>query len=47
MEIRVTEKLSDAEVMAEVVRGGSLKAHKGLNVPTVTLKFDDLMPKVR
>merc|ERR1719181_1782614 len=33
MKVTVTEKLSDTELKVKVVRGGTLKARKGVNVP--------------
>jgi len=33
MSVKVTEKLSDTELKVQVVRGGKLKARKGVNVP--------------
>ena len=37
MEVRVTEKCSDTEMRVVVVRGGTLKARKGINVPDVEI----------
>jgi pyruvate kinase len=45
MEILVTGKSSPTEVTCEVIRGGELKSRKGLNIPTVTIQFEDLMEK--
>jgi pyruvate kinase len=45
MELRVTEKHSPTEVTCVVVRGGALRAHKGLNVPSVAVPFPDLLEK--
>merc|ERR1719515_701166 len=33
MEVKVTEKVSDTELKVQIVRGGKLKARKGVNVP--------------
>eukprot|EP00812_Abedinium_dasypus_P015558 NODE_918_length_1310_cov_286.557769.p1 GENE.NODE_918_length_1310_cov_286.557769~~NODE_918_length_1310_cov_286.557769.p1 ORF type:complete len:274 (+),score=67.83 NODE_918_length_1310_cov_286.557769:3-824(+) len=33
MEVKVTEKVSNTELKVEVIRGGKLKARKGVNVP--------------
>merc|ERR1719216_149300 len=33
MEVVVTEKLSDTELKVKIIRGGKLKARKGVNVP--------------
>jgi len=33
MEVKVTQKISDTELKVQVVRGGKLKARKGVNVP--------------
>jgi len=33
MEVKVTEKLSEKELKVQIVRGGKLKARKGVNVP--------------
>mmetsp|Transcript_65605 Transcript_65605/g.147997 ORF Transcript_65605/g.147997 Transcript_65605/m.147997 type:complete len:1259 (+) Transcript_65605:81-3857(+) len=33
MEVKVTEKISDAELKVQITRGGLLKARKGVNVP--------------
>lgn len=45
MEIKVVEKIGEMEALCVVVRGGELKARKGLNVPTVVIHFDDILPK--
>jgi len=37
MEVVVTEKLSDTELKVKVVRGGKLKARKGVNVPDIEI----------
>jgi len=37
MEVTVTEKLSDTELKVKVVRGGKLKARKGVNVPDIEI----------
>merc|ERR1719440_1905334 len=33
MEVKVTEKISDTECKVQIIRGGKLKARKGVNVP--------------
>merc|ERR550539_1487205 len=33
MEVKVTEKVSESELKVQVIRGGKLKARKGVNVP--------------
>ncbi|CAK8985690.1 unnamed protein product [Durusdinium trenchii] len=45
MEVRVVEKLSDTELKVKVVRGGKLKARKGVNVPTVQIDCAALTEK--
>merc|ERR1719409_2314360 len=37
MKVHVVEKLSDTELKVKVVRGGKLKARKGVNVPDVEI----------
>merc|ERR550534_3023538 len=37
MEVRVVEKLSDTEMKVEIVRGGTLKARKGVNAPDIEI----------
>merc|ERR1740129_822830 len=37
MEVKVTEKISDKELKVQVVRGGKLKARKGVNVPDIEI----------
>jgi len=45
MEVKVTEKISDTELKVRVVRGGKLKARKGVNVPTVQIDCAALTEK--
>eukprot|EP00438_Fugacium_kawagutii_P004646 Skav211955 [mRNA] locus=scaffold1559:121806:125304:- [translate_table: standard] len=45
MEVKVTEKISDTELKVKVVRGGKLKARKGVNVPTVQIDCAALTEK--
>mmetsp|Transcript_73570 Transcript_73570/g.212933 ORF Transcript_73570/g.212933 Transcript_73570/m.212933 type:complete len:500 (+) Transcript_73570:109-1608(+) len=45
MEVKVIEKLSDTELKVEVVRGGKLKARKGVNVPDVEIDCAALTEK--
>ncbi len=45
MELCVIEKHSPTEVTCVVARGGALRAHKGLNVPSVVVPFPDLLEK--
>merc|ERR1719409_2279384 len=37
MKVSVVEKLSDTELKVKVIRGGKLKARKGVNVPDVEI----------
>ena len=45
--LRVTERVSDTEVKAEVLVGGRMKARQGVNVPDLDLKFSALTAKDR
>merc|ERR1719277_993869 len=45
METKVVEKLSDKEVKVEIIRGGKLKARKGVNVPDVEIDCAALTKK--
>jgi len=45
MEVKVTEKLSDTELKVEIVRGGKLKARKGVNVPDIEIACAALTEK--
>merc|ERR550537_1952569 len=45
MEVRVTEKLSNTELKVQVVRGGKLKARKGVNVPDLEIDCAALTEK--
>merc|ERR1719330_1091852 len=45
MEVQVVEKLSDTELKVKVVRGGKLKARKGVNVPDVEIDCAALTEK--
>mmetsp|Transcript_20638 Transcript_20638/g.47329 ORF Transcript_20638/g.47329 Transcript_20638/m.47329 type:complete len:1250 (-) Transcript_20638:104-3853(-) len=45
MEVVVTEKLSDTELKVKVVRGGTLKARKGVNVPDLEIDCAALTSK--
>jgi len=45
MEVVVTEKLSNTELKVKVVRGGLLKARKGVNVPDIEIKCAALTKK--
>merc|ERR550537_655825 len=45
MEVRVTEKLSNTELKVKVIRGGKLKARKGVNVPDVEIDCAALTEK--
>jgi len=47
MEVRVTQRLSDVTVLAEVVVGGSLKSRKGINVPELQIDCSALTVKDR
>merc|ERR1719230_882492 len=37
MEVKVTQKVSSTELKVEIVRGGKLKARKGVNVPDIEI----------
>merc|ERR1719326_2007476 len=37
MKVNVVEKISDTEIKCQIVRGGKLKARKGVNVPDVEI----------
>merc|ERR1719324_2098226 len=45
MKVCVTEKLSDRELRVKVVRGGKLKARKGVNVPDCEIDCSALTKK--
>merc|ERR1719230_1785754 len=45
MEVRVEEKLSDTEVKVKIIRGGKLKARKGVNVPDIEIACAALTEK--
>merc|ERR1719330_1100703 len=45
MEVKVAEKVSDTELKVQVVRGGKLKARKGVNVPGVEIDCAALTEK--
>ncbi|CAJ1402073.1 unnamed protein product [Effrenium voratum] len=45
MEVKVVEKCSETELKVKVVRGGKLKARKGVNVPTVQIDCAALTEK--
>jgi len=45
MEVVVTEKLSDTELKVKVIRGGRLKARKGVNVPDIEIDCAALTEK--
>merc|ERR1719517_118411 len=45
MKVNVTEKLSDTELKVRIVRGGVLKARKGVNVPDVEIDCAALTEK--
>ena len=42
---RVTKRISDTEIEVEVVNGGKLKEHKGINLPGLLLHFNDILEK--
>ena len=44
-EVVVTEKISDTELKVKVVRGGNLKARKGVNVPDLEIDCAALTSK--
>jgi pyruvate kinase len=45
MKVKVVEKISDTELKVEVIRGGKLKARKGVNVPDVEIDCAALTEK--
>merc|ERR1719321_2605416 len=45
MEVAVTEKLSNTELKVKVIRGGKLKARKGVNVPDIEIDCAALTAK--
>merc|ERR1719440_1830448 len=45
MEVKVTEKISDTECKCQVIRGGKLKARKGVNVPDIEIDCPALTKK--
>eukprot|EP00927_Polykrikos_kofoidii_P058213 TRINITY_DN525_c0_g1_i2.p1 TRINITY_DN525_c0_g1~~TRINITY_DN525_c0_g1_i2.p1 ORF type:complete len:1274 (+),score=311.01 TRINITY_DN525_c0_g1_i2:526-3822(+) len=45
MEVKVTEKVSDTELKVIIIRGGTLKARKGVNVPDVEIDCAALTTK--
>merc|ERR1719230_2272090 len=45
MEVRVEEKLSDTELKVKIIRGGLLKARKGVNVPDIEIACAALTEK--
>ena len=45
MKVNVVEKLSDTELKVKVIRGGKLKARKGVNVPDVEIDCAALTTK--
>merc|ERR1719330_2094054 len=45
MEVKVVQKLSDKELKVKVVRGGKLKARKGVNVPDIQIDCAALTEK--
>merc|ERR1719359_361562 len=45
MKVKVVEKLSDTELKVKVVRGGKLKARKGVNVPDAEIDCAALTTK--
>merc|ERR1719161_1836975 len=45
MEVKVTEKISDTEVKVQIMRGGLLKARKGVNVPDAEIDCAALTEK--
>ncbi|CAE8603624.1 unnamed protein product, partial [Polarella glacialis] len=45
MEVRVVEKLSDTELKVLVIRGGTLKARKGVNCPDIEIDCAALTEK--
>merc|ERR1719321_598685 len=45
MEVKVTEKVSDTELKVQILRGGKLKARKGVNVPDIEIDCAALTEK--
>ncbi|CAE8591614.1 unnamed protein product [Polarella glacialis] len=45
MKVHITEKISDTELKVKVIRGGLLKARKGVNVPDVEIDCAALTEK--
>merc|ERR1719282_982235 len=45
MEVKVTEKVSATELKVQIIRGGKLKARKGVNVPDVEIDCAALTTK--
>merc|ERR1719171_2481135 len=45
MEIKVVEKISDTETKCQIIRGGKLKARKGVNVPDIEIDCPALTKK--
>merc|ERR1719310_2322525 len=45
MKVNVVEKLSDTELKVKVIRGGKLKARKGVNVPDIEIDCTALTEK--
>merc|ERR1719230_1903604 len=45
MEVKVTQKVSSTELKVEIVRGGKLKARKGVNVPDIEIDCAALTTK--
>lgn len=45
MKVKVVEQISDTELKVEVIRGGKLKARKGVNVPDVEIDCAALTEK--
>merc|ERR1719330_1659952 len=45
MEVKVTEKISETELKVQIVRGGTLKARKGVNVPDIQIDCAALTDK--
>jgi len=47
LELRVVNSDGDGRVLTEVIHGGTLKEHKGINLPGVLLRGEVLTPKDR
>merc|ERR1719171_2458704 len=45
MEMKVTERISETEIKCQIVRGGKLKARKGVNVPDIEIDCPALTKK--